>query len=155
MVLSQEEWAEILYSKKPVANTNILPALNRDIDADGKPDGYTLRKGATADLKTGIVTIPAGGQLHISDVVGIEKGVNKFELKAKGKAGTVVTINFFFVCRGVQNYMETKQIRLKTDDWETLTGTVNVKPQAISLHYGVKPHNSKEAIEVKDPLFVK
>ena len=152
-VKTQEEWAETLYSKKPQPNTNILPPLNRDIDEDGKPDGYELVKGTTADLKTGIATIPAGGKLHISDVGGVEKGTNNFSISVKGEPGTIVILDFFFTMREGNNYMERKQFRLDGSDWKTLSGTVNVKPQAHTLHYGVLTNGTKTPIQVKDPVF--
>lgn len=152
-VKTQEEWAETLYSKKPQPNTNILPPLNRDIDEDGKPDGYELVKGTTTDLKTGIATIPAGGKLHISDVGGVEKGTNNFSISVKGEPGTIVILDFFFTMREGNNYMERKQFRLDGSDWKTLSGTVNVKPQAHTLHYGVLTNGTKTPIQVKDPVF--
>ncbi len=152
-VKTQEEWAEILYSKKPQPDTNILPPLTRDIDEDGKPDGYELTKGASADLKTGIVTIPAGGKLHISDVGGVEKGSNNFSISVKGEPGSIVILDFFFTMREGNNYMERKQFRIGGGDWETLSGTVNVKPQAHTLHYGVLSNGTQASIQVKEPVF--
>lgn len=152
-VKTQEEWAEILYSDKPDPNTNVLPPFTVDLDADGKPDGYELLNGATADLKTGIVTIPAGGKLHISDAAGLEKGVNRFALTVKGEKGATVILDFFFVVRNGKNYIERKQFRLESDGWQTLKGTVGVKPEAVTLHYGVLSAGTKAPIEVRDPVF--
>lgn len=152
-VKTQEEWADVLYSQKPVANTNVMPALTRDLDGDGKPDGYELLNGAKADLTGGTVTIPAGGKLHISDVAGLEKGATHFSLMVKGAPGTNVIIDFFFVVRHGDNYIERKQFRINSADWTKLEGTVTVKPEAMTLHYGVSFSNATEAIEVKEPVF--
>ena len=46
-----------------------------------------------------------------------------------------------------------KQFRLDGSDWKTLSGTVNVKPQAHTLHYGVLTNGTKTPIQVKDPVF--
>lgn len=152
-VRPQEEWAELLYTGKTGSNTNILPPLTRDLDGDGKPDGYRLLRGAAADLKTGTVTIPAGGKLHISDVAGLEKGANRFALSVKGRTGTVMILDFFFVFRDGKNYTERRQFRLDSDDWQTLNGSVHVKPQAVTLHYGVQFAGTGSPVEIKEPVF--
>lgn len=154
-VRTQEEWAEIIYSKKPQSNTNILPLLNRDIDEDGNPDGYELIKGTSADLKTGIVTIPSGGKLRISDLGGVEKGNNLFSISVKGEPGTIVFLDFFFTMREGCDYQERKQFRLDESGWKTLSGTVNVKPQVHTLHYSVFSNETRTPIQIKDPVFKK
>ncbi len=152
-VRTQEEWAELLYTGKTDSNANVLPPFTRDLDGDGKPDGYTLQRGAAADLKTGTVTIPAGGKLHIADVAGLEKGTNQFALTVKGKPGTMMILDFFFVSRDGNNYIERKQLRLASDDWQILKGTVHVKPQAVTLHYGVQSSGTDSPVEIKNPVF--
>lgn len=151
-VKTQEEWAEILYSKKADPTTNIMPSLSTDRDTDGKPDGYELQRGTKVDLKNGIAVIPPGGKLHISDLAGLEKGINKFSLTAKGEKGATVILDFFFVMRNGKNYLERKQIRLNGEDWQTLSGTITVKPEAATLHFGVRSSGTKQAIEVKGPV---
>ena len=153
-VKTQDEWAEILYSGNSGLQGNILPSFKNDLDGDGEPDGYELQKGATADLQTGIVKIPAGGKLNISDVAGLTRGTARFSLAAKGQKGTVVVVSCFFVARDrKKNYQEQRKFRLTGDDWQLLQGEVEVKPAAVTLHYSVRPVGKDRVIEIKDPEF--
>ena len=152
-VRTQEEWAEILYASKPEPGENIMPSFSTDLDADGIPDGYELQKGARADITSGTVFIPRGGKLHLSDLGGLEKGNNRFALTVKGKAGMVVYLDFFFVVRSGKNYSERRQFRLENDQQQVLEGVVNVKPEAVTLHYGVRYSNGENDLEVRNPVF--
>ena len=152
-VRTQEEWAEILYASKPDPDENIMPSLSIDRDGDARPDGYELRKGARAELKSGTVFIPSGGKLHLSDLGGLEKGKNRFALTVKGKAGMVVHLDFFFVVRSGRNYSEHRQFRLENENVQTLEGVVHVKPEAAALHYGVRFSGAGSVLEVKNPVF--
>ena len=152
-VRTQEEWAEILYASKPQPDENIMPPLSTDLDEDGTPDGYVLQKGARADVKSGIVSIPRGGRLHISDLGGLEKGKNRFALTVKGKTGMVVYLDFFFVVRSGKNYSERREFRLEHENAQILEGVVNVKPEAVALHYGVRFSGQGSELEVKNPVF--
>lgn len=62
-------------------------------------------------------------------------------------------LDFFFVSRDGNNYIERKQIRLDSDDWQILKGTVHVKPQAVTLHYGVQSSGPDSPVEIKNPVF--
>ena len=152
-VKTQEEWAEVLYSGKSGLAGNIMPSLKTDIDEDGKPDGYDFKAGLKCDLKTGVVTIPPGKKLHISDLAGLQKGPAEFSLAVKGKKGTEVVLNFLFIVRKGKNYFEQRKFRLSGDDWEVLRGNVTVKPEAFTLHYGIQARGKDSSIEVRDPEF--
>ncbi len=41
-VKSHAEWSDILYRSGKQLTGNIFPAMDRDLDGDGKPDGYEL-----------------------------------------------------------------------------------------------------------------
>jgi hypothetical protein len=152
-VKTQEEWAEVLYSGKSGLAGNIMPSLKTDIDEDGKPDGYDFKAGLKCDLKTGVVTIPPGKKLHISDLAGLQKGPAEFSLAVKGKKGTEVVLNFLFIVRKGKNYSEQRKFRLSGDDWNVLRGNVTVKPEAFTLHYGIQARGKDSSIEVRDPEF--
>lgn len=155
-VRTMEEWSTVIYDKKPVADTNIMPPLTKDLDGNGVPDGYALQKGATADLATGVVTIPVGGKLHSSDIAGVEKGMVKVSLQAKAAPGTNVIVDYFFVMRNGKNYVIRKQFGgFANDQWKKLEAEIEVKPEAVTLHFGVSFSQSNTPIQVKEPVFKK
>jgi len=88
------EWSEILYSQKPDPWFNIMPALTTDLDSDSVPDGYRLEGKAAADVKAGTLRLDRGGSASIDGLAGIEKGMNRFSILCKGKAGTRVVVDF-------------------------------------------------------------
>ena len=153
-VRTQEEWAEILYSHKTDLDGNIMPSLKRDLDGDGKPDGYELRKGTQVNLKTGIATIPADGMLCLFDLAGVGKGNSTFSLAAKGDTGTLVTLELIFLMRKGNHYKMQKQFRLKGEHWQTLAGSVSVKPEVAAIHYKISHSGSAKPIEIRDLSFV-
>lgn len=152
-VRTQEEWAEILYESKPEAEgRNIMPSLSTDLDEDGTPDGYELQKGCRADVKSGIVSIPRGGRLHLSDLGGLEKGKNRFALTVNGKEGQIVELDFFFVVRSGKNYRERRQFPLKNEGRQVLSGELLIKSEAVALRYSVSFSGSGSLLEVQNPV---
>ena len=154
-VRTQEEWAEILYSQKTDPEGNIMPSLKTDRNGDGKPDGYELRNGTRADLKTGIATLPADGALCLFDLAGVGKGINTFSLEAKGPPGTTVTLDLTFLMRNGNHYKAQKKLILKEGAWQMLEGTVSVKPEVAVLHYRISQSGSKVPVEVRAPFFAR
>ena len=95
----------------------------------------------------------ANMDLHQLTEFIIEKGKNRFALTVKGKAGMVVYLDFFFVVRSGKNYSERRQFRLENDQQQVLEGVVNVKPESVTLHYGVRYSNGEKDLEVRNPVF--
>ena len=129
-----------------------MPSLSTDLDEDGTPDGYELQKGCRADVKSGIVSIPRGGRLHLSDLGGLEKGKNRFALTVNGKEGQIVELDFFFVVRSGKNYRERRQFPLKNEGRQVLSGELRIKSEAVALQYSVSFSGSGSLLEVQNPL---
>lgn len=153
-VRTQEEWAEILYSAPAESGGNVMPSFSTDLDADGIPDGYELRTGAKADVKSGTITLPPGGQVLLSDLGGLEKGVNRFALSVRGEAGTEVNLIFSFAVRSGKNRTESRRFRLTGGAWETLKGTVPVNPEAVTLQYRIRRSGGNGELEIRNPVLV-
>jgi|WetSurMetagenome_2_1015567.scaffolds.fasta_scaffold28477_1 hypothetical protein len=101
-VKTYSEWANTLYSLIPDATENIMPRLNIDLDGDGNPDGYTKGAGATLNNDDGAgvsgsynYSIGTTGTIcSVTDLGGLYKGDNDFEIYLKGNIGDVVRVTF-------------------------------------------------------------
>lgn len=153
-VATQEQWAEILYSGQAGPEGNIMPSLTTDLNGDGRPDGYELRKGTSVQLKTGTATIPPGGSLLLSDLAGVEKGNNSFALTARGDAGTLLTLELTLLQRDNRTRREKREFRLKKD-WQTFLLPVSVSPETAVLHCSISQTGGAQPVEVRDLSFAK
>lgn len=154
-VATQEQWAEVLYSRKAGPEGNIMPSLKTDLNGDGKPDGYELRKGTSVDLKTGTATISPGGMLSLSDLAGVVKGENTFSLTARGDAGILLGVEIIFHLRNNLTSKVQKQFRLQSDKWETFTLPIFVPTETAVLNCRISATESGQPVEVRNPLFAK
>ncbi|NWF90935.1 MAG: T9SS type A sorting domain-containing protein [Ignavibacteriaceae bacterium] len=97
------EWSNILYRQIPDPNENIIPPLNIDLDENGFPDGYKRSNVEGTLIKTdGYPTSSdycfsinhLGLISSITNLGGIEKGENAFEIWTKGASGNFIEVTF-------------------------------------------------------------
>ena len=101
-IRTYSEWADVLYKHIPNPNENIFPPLNVDLDINILPDGYnsggegTLRKtDGVPSVNDYSYSINKVGQIcSISNLAGIEKGGNEFEIWTKGTSGNFIEVTF-------------------------------------------------------------
>jgi hypothetical protein len=99
-IRTYSEWADVLYNQTPDPNENIIPRLNVDLDANNIPDGYNtgayLRKtDGYPNISDFCYSISWIGQMcSISNLGGIEKGENNFEIWTKGAPGNFIEVAF-------------------------------------------------------------
>ena len=81
--MTQSELALYLRDHKIDPNKNIMPSFTRDIDEDGRPDGYDFnRKTSFADGTIKLVDM--GNVLSIDNLCGLPEGKVKFTADWKG-----------------------------------------------------------------------
>ncbi len=101
-VRTYSEWADILYNQTPNPNENIIPPLNVDLDVNNLPDGYNLGEEGTLDKTRGYPSTSAysywikkvGNICSITNLGGIEKGQNQFEIATRGSSGDYIEVIF-------------------------------------------------------------
>ncbi len=101
-IRTYSEWADVLYNQTPDPNENIFPPLNVDLDANNIPDGYNQGEKGILDNMDGYPThgdysykISKVGKIcSISNLGGIEKGANNFEIWTKGASGNFIEVSF-------------------------------------------------------------
>ena len=101
-VLSHSETVQLLNNSTTNRSENIMPNLYTDRAVQGKPDGYELGAGVVWDDTDGMhedkihhLKLNGNGELFtITDLGGLEKGNNDFEIWIKGTAGAIVSVQF-------------------------------------------------------------
>jgi len=101
-VHSYAEWASLLYNSPQDTYENVVPALDRDLDHNGRPDGIELAPGVTVVAPTAsstsehnaVVTQQAGLMATINALGGIEKGDLDVSAQLKGNVGASIKIVF-------------------------------------------------------------
>lgn len=101
-VISQAEIIELTNNSTTNRFENIMPDLYTDRAAQGKPDGYSLGDGVLWINNDGMhedkihaLKLNGNGQIFtLSDLGGLEKGNNDFEIWIKGTAGAIVSVEF-------------------------------------------------------------
>ncbi len=99
-IKSHAEWANVLYRSDSKLTGNIFPSLDRDLDGDGKPDGYDLgvSKFGPAPLDAGLpethmLTVESAGViLRMPGLGGLPHGAAEIGCWISGPAGAQVTI---------------------------------------------------------------
>ncbi|MEI8352015.1 MAG: hypothetical protein WCG36_06865 [bacterium] len=95
-VKSHAEWADILYRSGKRLTGNIFPSLDRDLDEDGKPDGYELANAAPeaspAEAKLPekhmLTTHKPGVMFRIQGLGSLPHGQTEISFWCSGPAGT-------------------------------------------------------------------
>ena len=98
-VRNMAEWADLLYDGKSDPAWNIFPSLTRDLNEDGRPDGYN-DIGKEATLKNGELS-GKGILFYINSLSGFTPGKNTLSLEGKpvnGKKAKLVMV--FHLCDG-------------------------------------------------------
>ena len=148
-VRTHEQLAEMLYDRPFLPFDELMPSLSIDRDGDGIPDGYELKNGAVADLRTGTVSLPAGGRLQITDLGGAERGPAQFAFEAAGNAGAIAVLDVQYIIRNGKPRSERKKFQLKGNGWEKCSGTLTLPPGTVSLHYTLSAPGAP--IEIRSP----
>jgi hypothetical protein len=106
-VLTYQDAAKLLHDTPQDPYVNIMPLLDVDLDGNGFPDGYLKQFGytdGTWDTTDGVAQSTyhsfklnkRGSICYVSDLAGIEKGENDFEIWTKGSAGNSIEVAFSF-----------------------------------------------------------
>ncbi len=129
-IRTYSEWADILYKQVPDPNENIFPPLNVDLDSNNVSDGYDSNMEGTLKKNDGYPTIndycfsisKVGQVCSITDLGGIEKGYNDFEIWTKGSPGNFIEVTFKV---GLQNFVYKFPVQSTTWTKYNLTLSVN------------------------------
>lgn len=101
-IKTYSEWADVLYNQISNPYENIFPPLNVDLDANDIPDGYNQDGEGTLRKNDGVPSVNnysysishVGQRCSITDLGGVEKGENEFEIWTKGATGNFIEITF-------------------------------------------------------------
>ncbi len=137
-VRTYNEWRSLLYDSIPNRITNMFPGLNIDIDDDHYPDGFNQSgMGSVYDTSDGVAysgnrsfaIYGNGSMCGISELGGLEKGMNKFTIYTKGtnNPGSNITLSF--------NFPETGQslTYMIPSDTSVWTGHVQLVPMPTGI----------------------
>lgn len=99
-VRTYERWASILYDSIPMSGVNMMPALNKDLNNNSLPDGYTIAlanfDGSDGVSASSFKSFSASNNnstfASISNLGGLEKGTNIFKMYTKGQPGDSVRL---------------------------------------------------------------
>jgi hypothetical protein len=103
-VRTYERWASILFDSIPNQGVNIMPALNRDLNNNSLPDGYTVPLAnfdgtdgvASSGNKSFTSSANNSSFTSISNLGGLEKGTNMFKMFTKGQPGDSIRLVLSF-----------------------------------------------------------
>jgi peptidoglycan/xylan/chitin deacetylase (PgdA/CDA1 family) len=103
-VLTFNKWANILYDSVPNPFVNVMPLLQKDLNKNGIPDGYTgpfatfdTLDGVTFSSNRSYAKNSNGTMAAVTNLGGLEKGNNIFYISTKGYTGDSVRVTFTFI----------------------------------------------------------
>jgi hypothetical protein len=103
-IRTYNQLASVLFDSVPNSLVNTFPSLDKDIDYNGLPDGFTVTK-STFDSTDGVAmsnykSLYASANntnfASIFNLGGLEKGQNRFSIYSKGQTGDSIRIIFNF-----------------------------------------------------------
>ncbi len=103
-VRTYERWASILFDSIPNQGVNIMAALNRDLNNNSLPDGYTISLAnydgldgvSVSGNKSFASSVNNSSMASISNLGGLEKGTNLFKMFTKGQPGDSIRLVLSF-----------------------------------------------------------
>ncbi len=153
------QWSDILYTDKPDPSVNIFPALQNDIDKNGRPDGYSLKNakvntegGVEASKGVCLYSSSSGDLFRVDKLGGLEKGANTLSFFLKGEPGTTVNIEIRYRESGkkydIRKKREDIQVSVDDSNWKQYTSKINVPETAAICYISVSANLKGET-----PLF--
>ena len=101
-VAIQRQWGAYLYDSVNNPVVNIFPLLQTDLDEDQVPDGYVLTEstlitddGVPASGGRSLEIKKKGSFFNISNLGGLEKGVNHFSFYIRGDTANIISVVFW------------------------------------------------------------
>ncbi|GAB1449534.1 hypothetical protein MASR2M44_25630 [Bacteroidota bacterium] len=136
-VRTYNQWASILFDSIPLQGVNTIPSLEKDLNNNGLPDGYTINSTAFSALDgfpgkpKGAVFGSANNQnlASISNLGGLEKGTNLLRMYTKGQPGDSIRMIFSFPEISIPSRLV--MFGAGTPDWTLQTRTIDI-PQNIT-----------------------
>ena len=149
-------WSRKLYGEKERApQFNIMPSLTRDLDENGRPDGYVLNKDTTA--KDGVLLFPArdGRVFSIQGLAGLEKDENRFRFSCKAVPGTKLIFQFrtYHHGQGRYSYEQRLEFPVTKSGWQTYSGVVRIPRRAVVMDVICRLADAQGPAEWKEPVF--
>jgi hypothetical protein len=133
-IRTASQWLAALYDTIPNPGVNVMPGLINDLDEDGTPDGYYFYQNQskvyidqTAPGGIYISRNVLGNFFEMTDLGGIEKGLNSFSFSAKGEVGA--TIGLQLTSNGQTYFNNT--LTLDSPDWKTYKFDVTVPQNSV------------------------
>ncbi|MFY8021539.1 MAG: polysaccharide deacetylase family protein [Bacteroidia bacterium] len=135
-IRTYERWASILFDSVPAAGANIMPSLNRDLNNNSLPDGYTIAlanfEGTDGVTSSGNKCISSSSNntsmASITNLGGLEKGINLFKMFTKGQPGDSIRMVMSFP--DVSLPSQIIMFGAGTSDWTPQLRTVNIPVNA-------------------------
>jgi len=135
-LLTISQWTTNLNNNNPDPKTNVFPDITKDLDGDGKPDGYetfydvTIKKTDSDAPGGSSLTKYVGGNIfEILGLGGIEKGKNIITFSAKGQSNATIRVKVKYN-KTDQTYCDTT-ITLNSTDWKIYKATFVVPDNTI------------------------
>ena len=149
-------WSRVLYGERERApQVNIMPSLTRDLDENGRPDGYVLNNGTTA--KNGVLLFPGrdGRVFTVSGLAGLEKEENRFRFSCKAVPGTKLVFQFRTSHHGQGRHSleQSLEFPVTKNGWQTYSGIVRIPRRAVVMDVICRLENAQGPAEWKDPGF--
>jgi peptidoglycan/xylan/chitin deacetylase (PgdA/CDA1 family) len=137
-VLTFNKWANIMYDSIPNPFVNVIPELQKDLNKNGIPDGYsgpfssfdTLDGVATSNMRS-YARNNNGTMTAITNLGGLEKGNNTFYMSTKGFTGDSVRVTFTFP---EINSTIIWMAAANTSDWTQQTRTISIPAQVSRMN---------------------
>jgi peptidoglycan/xylan/chitin deacetylase (PgdA/CDA1 family) len=137
-VLTLNKWANILYDSIPNPFINVMPPLQKDLNKNGLPDGYS-GPFSSFDTLDGVVISNMrsyarnnnGTMTAITNLGGLEKGNNTFYMSTKGFTGDSVRVTFTFP---EINSTIIWMAAANTSDWTQQTRTISIPAQVSRMN---------------------
>lgn len=128
-IVTYSEMRYLMIDANTDSKANIIPNLFTDTASQSKPDGYELGASATwvnndgaNEDKNNSIKLNGNGELFtITNLGGLEKGLNDFNIWIKGTVGAIVTIQFGSIGSSVFTIADTGWNRLNISAATSLT----------------------------------
>lgn len=135
-IRTYERWASILFDSVPSAGVNIIPSLNKDLNNNSLPDGYTISLAnfdgtdgvSVSGNKSIVSSVNNSSMASITNLGGLEKGINLFKMYTKGQPGDSIRLVMSFP--DVSMPSQIIMFGAGTTDWTPQIKTVNIPVNA-------------------------
>ncbi len=148
-VRTQSEWADILYNQKNDPGTsNVFPSMLTDLDENGIPDGYTLRRKDWWDSnKNRVVSKRSGEIFSVKQLAGLGKGKNSLVFSVDSAKGTQLEVKVSFP--GTRNKVLKKVFDIKPGKMKKCTWAIAI-PKDVSMADFTWSSKNNDTTEIYD-----